>query len=178
VRQYSDAEQALILHRLVQPYNCGDIDIVSSKKTTHESRSAPTKSHVTSATARSKLTGKGGRTSNSSSSELKKQNESTSSKINTTTGDKKSGIGTLKKTADSAGGKGFKTKRYALCMSHLDEDYDWVKKCMEYEVEGARPRGRPKKTWTKIVQKDCQAPKLNSEDAMDHNRWRKQIRDD
>ena len=22
-----------------------------------------------------------------------------------------------------------------------------VKKCMEYEVEGARPRGRPKKTW-------------------------------
>ena len=23
-----------------------------------------------------------------------------------------------------------------------------MKKCMEYEVEGARPRGRPKKTWT------------------------------
>ena len=30
------------------------------------------------------------------------------------------------------------------------EDNDWVKKCMEYEVEGARPRGRPKKTW-----RDC-----------------------
>jgi len=27
------------------------------------------------------------------------------------------------------------------------EDNDWVKKCMEYEVEGVRPRGRPKKTW-------------------------------
>jgi len=26
------------------------------------------------------------------------------------------------------------------------EDNDWVKKCMEYEVEGARPRDRPKKT--------------------------------
>jgi len=25
------------------------------------------------------------------------------------------------------------------------EDNDWVKKCMEYEVEGVRPRGRPKK---------------------------------
>ena len=25
------------------------------------------------------------------------------------------------------------------------EDNDWVKKCMEYEVEGIRPRGRPKK---------------------------------
>jgi len=23
------------------------------------------------------------------------------------------------------------------------EDNDWVKKCMEYEVDGARPRGRP-----------------------------------
>jgi len=35
------------------------------------------------------------------------------------------------------------------------EDNDWVKKCMEYEVEGARPRGRPKKTWREIVEKDC-----------------------
>jgi len=27
-----------------------------------------------------------------------------------------------------------------------EEGDDWVKKCMEYEVEGPRPRGRPKKT--------------------------------
>jgi len=47
-----------------------------------------------------------------------------------------------------------------------------------YEVEDARPRGRPKKTWREIVEKDCQASKLNREDAMDYNRWRKQIRDD
>ena len=26
------------------------------------------------------------------------------------------------------------------------EDTDWVKKCIEYEVEGSRPRGRPKRT--------------------------------
>jgi len=58
------------------------------------------------------------------------------------------------------------------------EDSDWIKKCMECEVEGARPRGRPKKTWTEIVPKDCQACKLNWEDAVDHNRWRKQIMDD
>jgi len=56
-------------------------------------------------------------------------------------------------------------------------DNDWVKKCMEYEVEGARPRGRPKKTWTEIVEKDCQARKLNREDATDRIRWMKQIRD-
>jgi len=37
-----------------------------------------------------------------------------------------------------------------------------MKKCMEYEVDGARPRGgRPKKTWREIVEKDCQAHKLN-----------------
>jgi len=26
------------------------------------------------------------------------------------------------------------------------EDTDWVKKCMEFEVEGSRPSGRPKRT--------------------------------
>jgi len=34
-----------------------------------------------------------------------------------------------------------------------EEDKDWVKKYLEYEVEGARPRGRPKKTWSEIVKK-------------------------
>jgi len=33
------------------------------------------------------------------------------------------------------------------------EDHDWVNKCMEYEVEGARARGRPKRTWRDVVQK-------------------------
>jgi len=50
-----------------------------------------------------------------------------------------------------------------------------VKKCIEYEVEGARPRGRPKKTWREIVEKDCKACGLNREDSMDRSRWRKQI---
>jgi len=58
------------------------------------------------------------------------------------------------------------------------EDSDWLKKCMEYKVESARPRGRPKKTWRGIVERDCQARKLSREDAIDCNRWRKQIRDD
>ena len=46
---------------------------------------------------------------------------------------------------------------------------------MEYEVEGARPRGKPKKTWREIVEKDCKACELNREDVTDHSRWRKQI---
>jgi len=54
---------------------------------------------------------------------------------------------------------------------------DWVKKCMEYEVEGSRPRGRPKRTWREVVENDCQARKLNKEDAVDHSRWRKLVKD-
>jgi len=56
------------------------------------------------------------------------------------------------------------------------EDTDWVKKCMEYEVKGSRPRGRPKRTWREVVQKDCQARNLNREDAMDRSRWKKLIK--
>jgi len=56
------------------------------------------------------------------------------------------------------------------------EDTDWVKKCMEYEVEGSRPRGRPKRTWKEVVQKDCQPRSLNREDAMDRSRWKKLIK--
>ena len=53
------------------------------------------------------------------------------------------------------------------------EDDDWVKKCMEYEVQSPRPRGIPKRTWREVVEKDCQACKLNKEDAMDRCEWRK-----
>ena len=56
------------------------------------------------------------------------------------------------------------------------EDTDWVKKCMENEVEGSRPKGRPKRTWREVVQKDCQARKWNREDAMDHSRLKKLIK--
>ena len=47
-------------------------------------------------------------------------------------------------------------------------DDDWVKKCMEYEVE----RERPKRTWREVVKEDCQARKLNTEDAMDRSKWK------
>ena len=57
------------------------------------------------------------------------------------------------------------------------DDDDWVKKCMEHEVEGPRPRGRPKKTWKEVVREDCQARKLNKEDAMDRCKWRKMIKE-
>jgi len=45
-------------------------------------------------------------------------------------------------------------------------------------MKGARRRGRPKRTWREVVQKDCQAHKLNREDAMDRGRWRKLVKDE
>jgi len=50
---------------------------------------------------------------------------------------------------------------------------DWVKKCMKYEVEGARPR----ENLERDCRKDCQACGLNREDAMDRVGWRKRIGD-
>jgi len=31
------------------------------------------------------------------------------------------------------------------------EDSDWVKKYIEYEVEGSRPLGRPRRTWREVI---------------------------
>jgi len=36
---------------------------------------------------------------------------------------------------------------YGHVLQKEDTDNDWVKKCMEYEMEVSRPRGRPKRTW-------------------------------
>jgi len=56
------------------------------------------------------------------------------------------------------------------------EDNDWVKKCMEYHVEGSKPRGKSKRTWREVVQEDCEAHKLTREDARDCSRWRMLIK--
>ena len=56
---------------------------------------------------------------------------------------------------------------FSLLLALKKEDDDWVKRCMEYEVEGPRPRGRLKRTWREVVVKDCQTRKLNTNDAID-----------
>jgi len=48
---------------------------------------------------------------------------------------------------------------------------------MEYEVKGSRPKERPKRTWKEVVCEDCQARKLNKEDAVDRCKWRKVIKE-
>jgi len=61
------------------------------------------------------------------------------------------------------------------------EDNDWVKKCTEYEVEGASLPGQEvdlRNLGQRLWKKTVTAHGLNREDAMDHSRWTKQIRDD
>ena len=39
---------------------------------------------------------------------------------------------------------------------------------MDFEVEGARHRGGPNKTWSDNTEKECQTTQLYNEYAMDH----------
>ena len=39
------------------------------------------------------------------------------------------------------------------CTRVLQQTPGLVKQCMDFEVEGARPRGRPKKTWGEVTEK-------------------------
>jgi len=41
---------------------------------------------------------------------------------------------------------------------------------MDFELEGVSPRGRPKKTWTEVIEKDCEARQMCKEDAMAHRK--------
>jgi len=69
-------------------------------------------------------------------------------------------------------------KRSPFCFLAPDKAffaYDIVSKNLLTDgIKPGRPRGRTKKTWTEIVQKDCQAHKF----AVYRNRWRKQMIDD
>jgi len=51
----------------------------------------------------------------------------------------------------------------------LKEDNDWVKKCTEYEV-GGLDQEVDKRGPGEVVEKNCQAHKLNKEDAVDRCR--------
>ena len=52
------------------------------------------------------------------------------------------------------------------------EDDEWVKKCMEFKVEGCRSRGRPKKSWMEVVCNDMRKLGLKKEDTLERSRWR------
>ena len=56
------------------------------------------------------------------------------------------------------------------------DDNDWVKRCITWEVEGIRPRGRPKKTWWNCVKNDMESLGLFQKDVQSRNKWRRRIK--
>ena len=54
-------------------------------------------------------------------------------------------------------------------------DEDWVKKCMEYRVEGRRPVGRQRTTWLEIVEVDMAKLEIDKEYVHDRRKWRRNV---
>ena len=62
---------------------------------------------------------------------------------------------------------------YGHVMRKSDEY--WVKKCMEYRVEGRRPIRRPRRTWLESVETDMAEPEFQKEYVNDRKKWRKNV---
>ena len=54
-------------------------------------------------------------------------------------------------------------------------DDGWVKKCMEFGVEGKRPVGRPRRTWLESVEADMAELEIDKKIPHDINKWRRNI---
>ena len=62
---------------------------------------------------------------------------------------------------------------YGHVMRKRDED--WVKKCMEFRVEGSRPVGRPRRRWLESVEADMAELEIYKEDVHDRRKWRRNV---
>jgi len=60
-------------------------------------------------------------------------------------------------------------------VERMDDD-NWVKRCMNVTVEGRASRGRPRKTWRKVLCNDLKIKGFNREDTNDHVAWRAAIK--
>jgi len=70
------------------------------------------------------------------------------------------------------------TKSRLRWTGHVErkDDNDWVKRCITWEVEGIRQRGRPRKTWWNCVKNDMERSGLSQKDAQSRNKWRRRIK--
>ena len=59
-------------------------------------------------------------------------------------------------------------------VKHRDE-YSILRRAMELEVEGTRPVGRPKKTWSKVVEEDTRKLTITEDMAEDRQHSRRLI---
>ena len=69
-------------------------------------------------------------------------------------------------------------KSWLRWFGHVErkDDNDLVKRCITWEVEGIRQRGRPKKTWRDCVKNDMESLGLSQKDAQSRNKWRRRIK--
>ena len=52
------------------------------------------------------------------------------------------------------------------------EEGNWLKRCMDLEIEGRNPKGRPKLTWRQVVREDLKLMDVEEEEAEDRDYWR------
>ena len=55
-------------------------------------------------------------------------------------------------------------------------DASWLKKVRQVEVRGNRPKGRPRLTWSRVIERDLREWKLKKEDAKDRTAWRRSLK--
>ena len=65
---------------------------------------------------------------------------------------------------------GEKCGLYMVRDGNMISDEDWVRKCMEYRVEGRRPVGRPRRTWLESVEADMAELEIDREDVHDRKK--------
>ena len=56
------------------------------------------------------------------------------------------------------------------------DNNNWVGKCRSFEVDGARGRGRPRKTWEQVIHGNLRKLRLEKGLAQDRNAWRSAIK--
>ena len=62
------------------------------------------------------------------------------------------------------------------CFGHVKRrDENNILSVMELEVEDRRPVGRPKKTWSKVVEEDMRKLNITEDMAEDRKQWRQLI---
>ena len=79
----------------------------------------------------------------------------------------------LHKDNDGTTTTGIRSGRLRLYGRTCDED--WVKKCMEYRVEGRGPVGRLRRTWLESVDADMAELEIDKDDVHDRKKWRRDV---
>jgi len=72
--------------------------------------------------------------------------------------------------------KNSRLRRFGYVERKDDNENDWVKRCITWEVEGIRQTGRPKKTWWDCVKNDMENLDLSQQDVQSRNKWRRRIK--